>query len=139
MNNSWKTMESAPKDRPILAICKHDEDPYTEDYGKTLTPYDANCEGLSHVIDGVHVLEFGGGYSEYDSEFGFDIKIPDWWFLFGSEFEVAANPIFWCEIPKIPEEIAENNSSSKYDENGNLIYKKYSNLFEYLKNGIKTT
>ncbi len=63
----WQPMDTAPKDRPILGLCRHDADPYTID-GRRLTPYGAHAEGLSHVADGLHVLEWGGGYSGMEDD-----------------------------------------------------------------------
>lgn len=104
-NTYWKTMESAPKDRPILAICEHDFDQCSDESSEKLSIYLSHCEGLSNVEDGIHVIEFGGEYSEYDWESGVNFKIPDWWFLNGSEFTVVANPIAWMPIPELDIEI----------------------------------
>ena len=95
----WNTdLNAAPKDRPILAICKHDADPYFLDNHR-LTLYGAHCEGMSHVDDGPNVLVWGGGWDDRSFESPNEGWCPDWWFLRGSEYEVAAFPIAWCEIP----------------------------------------
>ena len=94
----WLPIEIAPKDRPILGLCKHEADKYYVE-GR-LTIYAAHCEGMSRVPDGPHVIEWGGEYSEYESETGAGFTIPDWWFRSGSGFEEVANPVAWCEIPK---------------------------------------
>jgi len=93
-----KTIDTAPKDRPILAYCNHEADPYWE--GDGLTLYGGHAEGLSHAPTGFHIVEWGGGYDDgYDEG-----RMPDWWFVAGSGFEVAANPSHWCELPLVPGE-----------------------------------
>jgi hypothetical protein len=93
----WKTMETAPTDRPILGWCKHDSDPYRA--GPTsLTTYGAHCEGLAHVEDGPHVLVWGGGFDDVGEYGAIEASCPDWWFRFGSEFEEVAAPVLWAEI-----------------------------------------
>lgn len=100
MDGKWLPMDTAPRNGScILAICEHDADPYVLDSGKRLTTYGAHCEGMSRVPDGVHVLEWGGEYSENDYEGGISFTIPDWWFRYGSEFEEVANPVAWLPIP----------------------------------------
>ena len=90
-------MNTAPKDRPILAYCQHEADPYVTEDPRILTTYGAHCESLSHVEDGFHVVEWGGEYVDSDG------SIPDWWFRFGSEFEEVASPIAFMELPDLPE------------------------------------
>ena len=92
-------MEAAPRDKPILAWCDHEADPHSEDGGKTLTLYAAHAEGMSHAPTGRHIIEWGGAFDE-TAEWGG--SLPDWWFVAGSQFEVAANPIAWCLIPDPP-------------------------------------
>lgn len=105
---NWNTdMTVAPKDRPILALCEHDADPYflTDDEKeksgrKVLTAYGGACEGMSHVKDGPNVLVWGGGGADTDEYGAEHASWPDWWFQYGSDFEVAAFPVAWCEIPE---------------------------------------
>lgn len=92
-------MSSAPKDRKILGLCVHEADPYHDKNTGRLTDYGCSVEGLGRVQDGPHVLVWGGGGSDYDERSGSNIVWPDWWFRFGSEFEEAANPVAWMEIP----------------------------------------
>jgi hypothetical protein len=103
---NWQPIESAPKDRPILGWCVHDADPYfageTSDGRSYLTTYGGHCEGMSHVEDGPHVLVWGGAYDDSTWEYPSQSGLPDWWFRHGSEFEEAANPIYWMEIPETP-------------------------------------
>lgn len=96
LSEVWKPMWSAPKDQPILALCKHVEE---EPINGKLSLYAAHAEGLSHVEDGVHVIEWGGGWGDRSYEEPNAGFLPDWWFLSGSDFEVAANPIAWLHIP----------------------------------------
>lgn len=100
---SWNhNMADAPKDRPILGLCRNEcSDPqcgYTTGGGTSLCLFHAHAEGLSAVSDGPHVLEWGGAWDDGTHEYpgGW---MPDWWFRSDSEFEVAANPIAWVEIP----------------------------------------
>ena len=99
----WQPMATAPKDRPRLGWCVHAADPNfvePEDASgrSRLTLYGAHTEGLSHVSDGPHVLEWGGAWDdrthEYDGGW-----MPEWWFRSDSEFEVTANPVLWMDIP----------------------------------------
>ena len=98
----WQPIETAPKDgTPIVGWCDHESDPYTLDGGKTLTVYAAHCEGLSHVENGFHVIEWGGEYTEEGWD-GLTYTIPGWWFRSGSEFEEVANPVCWIPLPAPP-------------------------------------
>ena len=94
----WQHISTAPKDRPILGLCKHDADKYW--YEGKLTTYAAHCEERSNVSDGIHVLEWGGEYSESNLEEGYSFTIPNWWFRAGSHFEEVANPTHWLPIPE---------------------------------------
>lgn len=86
-------MAEAPRDRPILGWCVHSANAYRLS-DSHLTTYGAHCEGMGHVGDGPHVLEWGGEWDDAD-----DGYIPNWWFRRGSEWEEAANPIGWIAIP----------------------------------------
>jgi len=102
---AWQDMSSAPKDRPILAWCDHEADPYhleTPDGKGRLTDYSAWADGLSHASDGFHVLEWGGGYHDTNAPEGPEEWMPDWWFVAGSAFELAANPTHWLPLPPAP-------------------------------------
>ena len=95
----WQTMETAPKDRPILVWTLHDADPYAEDNGRRLTPYGYHCEGSSYVTDGMYVVEWRDGYYEpgdYPNE-GF--QEPGAWWLCGCDDDYVANPVLWCDVP----------------------------------------
>jgi hypothetical protein len=100
----WQPIDTAPKDGTlIVGWCDHEADPYYD--GKKLTVYAAHAEGISHVPDGPHVLEWGGEYSEYDDYTGSGFTIPAWWFRAGSDFEEVANPTHWMALPKPPREV----------------------------------
>ncbi len=91
-------ISEAPKNRRILAWCDHEADPYVEDEVKgSLTLYAAHYEGTSHAETGWHIIEWGGGWSDSEEDGGG--WLPDWWFVVGSEFETAANPICFYEMP----------------------------------------
>lgn len=92
-----KPMSTAPKDRPILAWCDHEADSEYEPDGKRLTLYAAHREGLSNVGTGFRVIVWGGGF--YDSEEDGGAHLPDWWFLDDGNFETAANPTAWWDLP----------------------------------------
>ena len=99
--SEWQPIATAPKDKPILAYCDHEADTRVERPGATtLTLYAAHYEGLSHCPTGLRIVEWGGGWA--DSEGG--AWLPDWWFVAGSEFEVAANPICWMPLPAPPKD-----------------------------------
>lgn len=106
-----RPMEDAPKDKKILAWCEHEQDTYVdtrrEPLGKYLTDYGCHCEsGNSHVSDGWHVLEWGGGGVEL-GEYGVTVASwPDWWFQSGSDFEKPASPVGWlCSLEDKPPEV----------------------------------
>lgn len=94
----WRyDMENAPRDgRPIVGLCDHEADE-RETGGGSLTLYAAHYEGLSYAENGPNVLVWGGAVEFSDDEGGG--YLPDWWFVKGSEFEVAANPVAWVELP----------------------------------------
>jgi hypothetical protein len=94
---AWLTMESAPKDgSAILAVCRHDANPYQVD-GK-LTPYGAHCEACGYAEDGVHLLKWENGYEETDDPRGPGYFVPGWWFLRDGP-EMPANPVGWIPVP----------------------------------------
>lgn len=95
-----KPMSIAPKDRPILAYCDHEADPYHE--GESLTLYAAHAEGMDHAPTGFHIIEWGGAFDDSSHEEPNAAHLPDWWFVVGSEFEKAANPIAWTDLPEVP-------------------------------------
>lgn len=89
-----------PKNVSILAYCNHEADPYHLENGN-LTLYGAHAEGLSHAPTGFHIVEWGGAFDDSTWEYA-GPSLPDWWFVAGSEFEVAANPTHWCHLPNVP-------------------------------------
>jgi hypothetical protein len=98
--STWQPIETAPKDgTAILAWCVHEADPYHD--GDNLTLYGAHTEGLSHVADGWAIVQWGGSWddSTWESQ---GPMLPDWWFQYGSEFEVTANPTHWMPLPEAP-------------------------------------
>lgn len=104
--SKWQPIETAPKDTPILAWCDHEADPYemepTSDGRSQVTLYAAHAEGLSHAETGFHIVEWGGGFDDSTYEYPNGACLPDWWFVAGSEFEVAANPTHWMPLPEQP-------------------------------------
>ena len=92
-----------PRKGQILAWCDHDADTYFEggkpDARARLTTYAAHADGMSRAPTGFHILEWGGAYNENTHEFDGG-SMPDWWFVAGSDFEVAANPILWWPLPE---------------------------------------
>ena len=101
----FKSMETAPKDRPILVLHNHDADTYYDPWNPmSLTTYAAHCEGLSSR-PGITVCSavWGGSYSEDVSGEGWGphIYIPDWWFEESSDFEIPLNPIGWMDRPPL--------------------------------------
>jgi len=96
------TIDCAPKDRPVLAWCDHEADSYIEDVpaGGRLTLYAAHAEGMGYAPTGWHIVEWGGAFDDTSWEdFHQAASLPDWWFVAGSEFEIAANPTLWMDLP----------------------------------------
>jgi hypothetical protein len=99
---AWQPIETAPRDgTPIVGWCVHAADPYCLGDGKRLTAYGGHTEGLSHVEDGPHVVVWGGAFDESTLEHP-GAWMPDWWFQYGSSFEVTANPTHWMPLPPAP-------------------------------------
>jgi hypothetical protein len=100
-----QSMDTAPKDgTSILAWCDHEADPVVEDEAKgTLTLYAAHYEGLSHAPTGWHIVTWGGAWDDSTHEYSGG-SLPDWWFVAGTNFEVAANPVAWTPLPPPPKE-----------------------------------
>jgi len=97
----WLDISTAPKDgSPILGLCNHEADPYFLEDENHLTLYGGHVEGMSHAENGPHVLVWGGAWDYASYEEPNAGRMPDWWFVYGSEFEVAANPTHWMPIPK---------------------------------------
>lgn len=101
LRDTWAghPMDTAPKDKPILAWCDHAADPYFLEEGKRLTTYGAHAEGQMHAEDGFQIVVWGGEVAESDWETGHVAAIPDWWFVAGSDWEVVANPVRWWKLP----------------------------------------
>lgn len=98
----WQPIATAPRDgRAILGWCVHSPDAYFVDGGGRLTLYGAHTEGLDHVADGPAIVQWGGAFDDttWESPGG---SLPDWWFQFGSGWEVTANPTHWMPIPAPP-------------------------------------
>lgn len=108
----WRTdWEKAPTDRPLIAICRDgcaepncaysdlrkegDEIDRSKPYSLCL--FHAHAEGLSAASAGLQVIVWGGGFADSWEDGG--AELPDWWFKADSEFEVAANPVCWLDIP----------------------------------------
>jgi hypothetical protein len=98
---AWLPIATAPRDgTPIVGWCVHAADPYYLDDGKRLTIYGGHTEELGHVTDGPHVVVWGGAF---DSTWEEPVaRMPDWWFQYGSSFEVTANPTHWLPLPAPP-------------------------------------
>lgn len=94
-------IETAPKDKPILAYCNHEIDICYDETTKRLTIYAAHYDGMSHCETGWHIVEWGGEFDDSTWEQP-GAHLPDWWFVAGTDFEVAANPTHWMELPTPP-------------------------------------
>jgi hypothetical protein len=94
--SGWLPIESAPKDgRPIVGLCRHDADPYHD--GDRLTDYGANAEGLGHVGDGPHIVEWTPPQWESTDEYGTGYWIPGCWYCRSAD--LPANPVAWAPLP----------------------------------------
>lgn len=108
-----RPMDEAPRDgTPILAYCQHEASAYFDEAAGRLTSYGSHCEGLGHVADGWHVVEWWDGRQEYQGEHLPPIFLPGCWFLSGSEGEMPAHPVSWLPVPlhwtppSLPHEVA---------------------------------
>lgn len=92
---AWsRVMADAPRDRPILAWCAEPADcPDCPDSEGRMCLFHAHAEGLASCGDGPAVVVWGGGWADDDC------WLPDWWFRRGSEFEEAARPVAWADLP----------------------------------------
>lgn len=100
---SWKPIETAPKDTPVLAWCVETEDcaECSTEGSIRLCLFHAHADGFSSAGNGLVVVEWGGSWEDsWEDGGGF---LPDWWFRVGSEFEEAANPTHWMPLPPAPE------------------------------------
>ncbi len=90
----WKSMGTAPKDRPIVVVVDADKCSVPACGHKgNLCLYHAHAEGMAHTPSGLAVVEWGGAWEDSWEDGGGNL--PDWWFRFGSQFEEAAMPIAW--------------------------------------------
>ena len=107
--SDWKPIgPDTPKDRPILGWCVDVDDHETKPDGTArMSIYLAHAEGMGRVEDGPHVLVWGGAFDDSSWEYPNQASLPDWWFLSGSEFEMAANPTHWMDIPPEPRRVVE--------------------------------
>lgn len=87
----WQPIETAPKDRPIIAWVNHEANEYHLGDG-SLTTYSAHVETFGRAENGMQVVVWGGKYD------GCDGYIPDWWFKDHTDFEQAVNPTHWLDI-----------------------------------------
>ena len=61
---------------------------------------------MGDVGTGYAILEWGGAWDDSTWEYP-GPSMPDWWFRVGSEFEEAANPVYWMPLPEPPEDKGE--------------------------------
>lgn len=106
-STAGERMESAPRDgTQILAWCDHEAGVEYEEPepGEPITRslYEAHGDGLGYATTGFHIVEWGGGFDDSTHENPDGAYLPDWWFVAGSEFEVAANPVMWWQLPPAP-------------------------------------
>lgn len=104
----WQPIKTAPKNRPILGWCVEecgkDNCALGGGGGPNLCLFHAHAEGLSKCEPGPHVIVWGGAFDDSTWEYPNQASLPDWWFRLGSEFEEAANPTHWMDIPEPPQD-----------------------------------
>lgn len=121
--SEWQPIETAPKDRPILAYCRSGcSDPRCAfsdvEYeglkdGKgsySLCLFHGHAEGMSTCGEGLQIIEWGGSWDDSTWEYSGG-NMPDWWFRAGSEFEESANPTHWMPLPDAPAIAIETRSA----------------------------
>ncbi len=96
-DHGWQSMDTAPKDQPILGYCMDESEPDEKVHG-CLSTYLIHRQELDHVVNGPHVLVWGGEYGGNDPVDGTCFTIPNWWFRYGSAFEEPAAPIAWKPV-----------------------------------------
>lgn len=115
LNDSpWQPIETAPKDRPILAYCRSgcseprcafsdvEYEGLKDGKGSySLCLFHGHAEGMSTCGDGLQIIEWGGSWDDSTWEYPGG-NMPDWWFRAGSEFEESANPTHWMPLPDAP-------------------------------------
>ena len=98
-DDKWRPMSDAPRDgTPILALCLHDAPAPTSHALAIL--YTRYYEGMSHVDDGAHVLVWGN-YDQSPPTTETGTLDEGWWWLSGSDYQIAANPTVWMAIPEV--------------------------------------
>lgn len=85
-----------PKDgNPIVALCLDNINPYQGEARQNYETYQYLARHFGAVSDGIHILVWVDGTLSYKGH----PAMPGWWFLNGSDGEVAANPVAWLPIP----------------------------------------
>lgn len=102
----WRTMDTAPNDRPILVWFDHGADPYFAPDGK-LTDYAANAEGGDYCAGKGHAIAKWSPQiwvSEGHESFNGGYWLPGGWFLFvdGDCAEQVCNALWWEELELPP-------------------------------------
>jgi hypothetical protein len=104
-----RPISEAPAGLKLVAWCDHEADPYQDPHDDNrLTTYGAHVEGMSHAKDGWNVVEWLPGQFYGNAMAGEpEYYMEAWWFVHGTDGEVAANPIGWVlALPDKPDEEA---------------------------------
>jgi len=99
----WQSIETAPKDRPILVWFDHDADPYSDpEESDKLTAYACHAEGGDFLSGaGIAIAHWSDGWHETVDEYGSGYWMPAVWLAwFNGDFaDHVLNPIHWMPHP----------------------------------------
>lgn len=100
----WQSIDTAPKDKPILGWIDSLDDDCPNCGPLNLCLYHMHLDvGISRSVSGPAVIVWGGSWDDRNYENPGGGYLPDWWFRYGSDFEEVANPTHWVPVQAFPE------------------------------------